>query len=98
MLYTDAQVCAVDEYLPEDYPLEPRKKVPGGGGTDMCEVINWAKKNGVDPDVCLIMTDGYTPTPRADEVPFPLIWLCTTDAFKRYKDVPGEIIYDEGES
>lgn len=98
VLYTDAKVCAVDEYMPEDYPLEPRKKVPGGGGTDMCEVINWAKKNGVEPDVCLIMTDGYTPTPRADEVPFPLIWLCTTDAFKRYKDVPGEVIFDEGES
>ncbi len=97
VLYTDAQVCAVDEFMPEDYPLTPRKKVPGGGGTDMREVVKWVKKCGIEPDVCLIMTDGYTDYSRPEDVPFPLIWLCTTDVFKRYKNVPGEVIYDEGE-
>ena len=49
-----------------------------GGGTDMGAGIVWLNENGVEPDVCVVLTDGYTPWPaRAPD--FPLAVLCTTD-------------------
>ena len=96
VLYTDAKVCDIDEFEPSDYPIAPRTKVRGGGGTDMRAVIRWAKEQEVDPSLCLIFTDGYTPFPKKEDVPFPLVWLCTTDSMKEVRNVPGEILFDEG--
>jgi predicted metal-dependent peptidase len=49
----------------------------GGGGTDMRKPLVYAEQ--YDPEVVLLLTDGYTPWPEV-ETPFPLIVGCTTDA------------------
>ena len=49
----------------------------GGGGTDMRKPLIFAEQ--YDPEVVLLLTDGYTPWPEV-ETPFPLIVGCTTDA------------------
>jgi predicted metal-dependent peptidase len=54
--------------------LHPR----GGGGTDMRKPLAYAAEQ-FDPEVVLLLTDGYTPWPEV-ETPFPLIIGCTTDA------------------
>jgi hypothetical protein len=49
----------------------------GGGGTDMRKPLIFAEQ--YDPEVVLLLTDGYTPWPDV-ATPFPLIIGCTTDA------------------
>ena len=49
----------------------------GGGGTDMRKPLVFAEQ--YNPEVVLLLTDGYTPWPEI-ETPFPLIVGCTTDA------------------
>lgn len=44
--------------------------LPGGGGTDMGEGLTLAE--GDDPDLAVVITDGYTPWPE-DPPPFPVI-------------------------
>lgn len=48
----------------------------GGGGTDMRVPMEYIAQ--YDPEVVILMTDGYTPWPDS-EPPYPLIVCCTTD-------------------
>ena len=52
---------------------EPR----GGGGTDMRVPLEHVVQ--YEPEVCILITDGYTPWPEVDP-DYPLIVICTTDA------------------
>lgn len=49
----------------------------GGGGTDMRKVLAYVEQ--YNPEVVLLLTDGYTPYPDVP-TPYPLIIGCTTDA------------------
>jgi predicted metal-dependent peptidase len=57
----------------EDVVLHPK----GGGGTDLRKPLHYVAQ--FDPEVVLLLTDGYTPW---DETPYayPVIVGCTTDA------------------
>lgn len=52
-------------------------KPVGGGGTDMRVALEYAAR--YDPIVAVLCTDGETPWP-AQEPPYPLITVCTTQA------------------
>lgn len=54
--------------------------VQGGGGTDMRVPLSYVEQ--YEPEVVILLTDGYTPWPSA-EPPYPLIVCCSTDV-----DVP----------
>lgn len=49
----------------------------GGGGTDMRVPLKHVTQ--YEPEVVVMITDGYTPWPK-DEPDYPLIVVCTTDA------------------
>lgn len=49
----------------------------GGGGTDMRVPLEHIEQ--YEPEVVILITDGYTPWP-VEEPPYPLIVVCTTDA------------------
>lgn len=77
VLHTDTQVHKhVDEYTLQDLPIKFTTYCCGG--TDMTAGIKWCADNGVEPEVFITLTDGYTPWPN--KAPgYPLIWLITTD-------------------
>lgn len=91
VVYCDSTVSKVEEFLPDEFPIVSRKVV-GGGGTDMGEIVRWANRNA-EADAIVILTDGYTPYPSEDEVTTPLVWVCSTDAMDR-NPPPGIVIKD----
>jgi len=80
ILWTDTQV--EEQVFEEGEELQFRPA--GGGGTDMRVPLEYAEQ--FDPQVVVMITDGYTPWPT-QEPPFPLIVVCTTNAHCPVGDV-----------
>lgn len=77
VLHTDTHVHNhVDEYTLDDFPI--KFKTYCCGGTDMTAGLRWCDEHGVEPEVFITLTDGYTPFPDK-EPPFPTVWLITSD-------------------
>jgi len=74
MLWADTEVAGRQEFARgDDIELKPC----GGGGTDMR--VPLAEAAELEADVCVLITDGYTPWP--DTPPeFPVITVCTSSA------------------
>jgi len=49
----------------------------GSGGTDMEAGLRYLEEDSYEPDVCLILTDGYTHTDEDHEPSFPVLWVTT---------------------
>ena len=77
VVYCDARVGSVDEYMPDDYPAKFRTPT-GGGGTDLRKAFRWVEEQGLEPDCIVVLTDGYTPFDDTPSV-FPTAWLMTSD-------------------
>lgn len=89
VLHTDTQVHKVEEFTLDDLPIQ--FKTYACGGTDMCAGLEWVEKNGIEPEVFITLTDGYTPFPDKDPS-YPLVWLITTDVKAPVGDtIPYEI-------
>ena len=88
VLHTDSAVGKVEEFGPDDFPIQFKSYC--GGGTDMCAGINWVNEQGIEPDVFVTLTDGYTPFPERQT--FPMAWLITTHGIEAPQ---GETIYYE---
>ena len=88
LLHTDTEVDKhVDEYTLDDMPLTI--KTYRRGGTDMTAGFKWCADNGVEPDVFICLTDGYTPF--GEPQPYPVVWLITSDVVADH----GETIHYE---
>ena len=75
LLHTDTHVGKVEEFTTDDFPIPVKSYC--GGGTDMGAGVRWVNEQGIDPDVFVTLTDGYTPWPDAQV--FPMVWLITTE-------------------
>lgn len=73
VVYCDSVVSHVDEFEPDDYPI--KLECHGGGGTDMTEIVRWVEDQDIEPDVIVILTDGFTPSDC--DPPCPLVWATT---------------------
>lgn len=74
VIWADAAVKGEQVFDPQDFEYSKLKPV-GGGGTDMRVALKYAER--YEPQVVILMTDGYTPWPD-EPTPYPLICLCTT--------------------
>ncbi len=73
VLWVDAEVSGEDDVDDvEDLTSLVRK---GGGGTDMTAGFKHIEDNNLDPELCVVMTDGHTP--YGDETPYRTIWCST---------------------
>jgi predicted metal-dependent peptidase len=75
VLWADTKVAGEQVFDAADFEFSKLKPM-GGGGTDMRVPLKYAEQ--YDPQVVVLMTDGYTPWPDS-EPPFALIVICTTD-------------------
>lgn len=73
LVWADTQVAGEQVFDAHDV-IKPEPK--GGGGTDMR--VPLAHVEQYDPQVVVLITDGYTPWPEVDPA-YPLIVCCTTD-------------------
>lgn len=83
----DAQVQRVDDYTPNDFPIELHFK--GQGGTRVTPVFDWIDDEGIRPTCLIYFTDleiweGEFP----EEPPYPVLWASTNRS-----EVPwGEVV------
>lgn len=73
VIYTDTRVQRHDTFdKPEDVQIE----YVSGGGTDMRAGFDYINKQGIEPEVVVTLTDGYTPWPSSTDV--PAIWCISS--------------------
>jgi predicted metal-dependent peptidase len=77
VVYADAKVQVVDEYIPGDVV---KAKCPDGGGTDFDDSFEWLAKNVPDAACVVYLTDMATCS-FGKEPPCPVLWgAYTTEA------------------
>ena len=89
VIYTDTQVQRHVEF---DEGEEVTLSFYSGGGTDMEAGHAWCDEHGIEPDVFVTLTDGYTAYTEAPS--FPVIWCVSSDKEPTY----GEVIHFEMEN
>lgn len=72
LLYWDTVVASHEQYTGDYSRILSSTKPKGGGGTEVVCVFDYIWQNNLKPDVCVIITDGYTPYP--DSQPIPTLW------------------------
>lgn len=75
VLWVDSEVAGVDE--PAEVADLETLTAKGGGGTHMPAAFDWIDQEQLTPDVCVILTDGYTDF--GNHQPYPVIWGITTE-------------------
>lgn len=92
VMCTTHVVEKVLEFEPDDLPI--RKLPRYCGGTDMTEILAKIDTMGIDPSVCCIITDGFTPYP-SHEPEYPLLWVLTEKG--GYHNGVGRVVFIEKE-
>lgn len=90
VVYCTTEIEAVDEFDSSE-EVVPRKN-RWYGGTHMPAIMDWIAAQGIEPDVCVTFTDGYTHYPTERQVPCDLVWVLSTN-YKPSEDTRGEVIY-----
>lgn len=57
-----------------------------GGGTDMEEGFNYIAKEGINPEVFVCLTDGYTSFNESNAPDYPVVWCISSDITAPYGD------------
>jgi predicted metal-dependent peptidase len=84
VLYVDTHVCKHDTFeRGEEFALE----FYAGGGTDMEAGFKYLDDKGIDPEVFVCLTDGYTSFDPSSKPAYPVVWCISTDVEAPYGDV-----------
>lgn len=77
VLYFDTEISHVEEYDEPD-AMDIEMKAYGGGGTDFRPVFNWIDAEMRTPDVVVMLTDLYGPSPDRED--YETVWACLPDS------------------
>ena len=81
VLYTDTSVCKhVVFEQGEEFGLE----FYSGGGTDMEAGFEYLADKGINPEVFICLTDGYTSFHEANTPAYPVVWCISSDVTAPY--------------
>lgn len=81
VLYTDTDVVAHDVFeRGEEFGLNFRS----GGGTDMEAGFDYLAEKGIDPEVFVCLTDGYTSFDKAKQPQYDVVWCISSDVEAPY--------------
>lgn len=78
VLWTDSQVAGEDDV--DDAEMLTELTPKGGGGTRMPAAFDYIEEHGLEPETCIVLTDGYTDF--GDQPPYSVIWGITNDHIK----------------
>jgi predicted metal-dependent peptidase len=76
VLYVDTNVCKHEVF---EQGEEVKLEFYSGGGTDMEEGFNYIAKEGIDPEVFVCLTDGYTAFNVENAPSYPVLWCISSD-------------------
>lgn len=76
VIYTDTEVKKHDVF---EFGEEVSVTYQSGGGTDMVEGLRYIEAQGIEPDVVVTLTDGYTDFPEPNQFSFPQVWCISSD-------------------
>lgn len=76
VIYTDTKVQKHDVF---EFGEEVSVTYHSGGGTDMVEGLRYIEAQGIEPDVMVTLTDGYTDFPEPNQFNFPQVWCISSD-------------------
>jgi predicted metal-dependent peptidase len=76
VLYVDTGVCKHEVF---EQGEEIKLEFYSGGGTDMEEGFNFIAKEGIDPEVFVCLTDGYTNFSVENAPSYPVLWCISSD-------------------
>jgi predicted metal-dependent peptidase len=72
--YVDTRVQRHDVF---EFGEEIKIEYFSGGGTDMPEGLRYLDSKGIEPDVAVVLTDGFTDFGNAPD--FPVVWCISTE-------------------
>lgn len=73
-IYFDAEVCRHDVFERWD---EFKPEPSGGGGTAFSPVFEHIEEEGIEPALCVVLTDMYCDD-FGEEPPYPVLWVSTS--------------------
>lgn len=75
LLYWDTQVCREEVYLQDELKdIAKSTKPSGGGGTTVQCVVDYLRDNSINPEVVVVLTDGYLGDDWGRGWTAPLMW------------------------
>ena len=83
--------CEVDscETYSRDNPLDIKNNgfmLSGGGGTSFNPPFEFMKKNNIECDVFLYLTDGYGEAPKTNPLGIPVMWIISKNGTEEFCD------------
>ena len=90
VLYTDTNVMRYEEF---EQDQEVKLEFFSGGGTDMEEGFKFIDEQGINPNVFVCLTDGYTGFNEDNAPNYPVVWCISSDVQAPY----GETVHFEME-
>ena len=90
VLYTDTSVMRYEEF---EQDQEVKLEFFSGGGTDMEEGFKFIDEQGINPNVFVCLTDGYTGFNEDNAPDYPVVWCISSDVQAPY----GETVHFEME-
>ncbi len=76
LLYWDTSVAAHEEYGENDVSsIVTSTKPAGGGGTSPSCITEYLKEKRIEPECCIVLTDGYVGGDWGGDWPSPVLWV-----------------------
>lgn len=89
LIYCDAQVNSAYVLSDEDACT---LTMHGGGGTDFKPPFKYLEKRNIEPKCAVYLTDGYGPFPDEADIPYPVLWVMTSDVIAPFGEtIPIEV-------